>query len=171
MIDSVADLVLDDGAPASPEAVARTEQIAASWFVLRHSGREGEPWRVAYESGSETEARAEFRRILPRTPISYACTVLVYGSPFGPWDSVDRDGIAPEAWGIPTWQSARRAREAREKREARARQIRIEVTPPRLRIAEPPEPHVPGLDVAEDDIVEQEAGARAPARLRVGGVR
>jgi hypothetical protein len=139
---------------------ARAEQVAESWFVIGHSGREGDPWKVFFEGGSEAEARAFFwKRSIGdgRYAKSYKSTSLVFGSPFLEEQLANTGlpfvrGVDPSDDG-----SQRRAREARElreerkkKREAQRAKVRVEQLA-RLRFAD--------VGAGEDMEPERELGA------------
>lgn len=104
------------------------------WFVLRHSGRDGDVWRVIYESRSEKEATDFYYRKLPRNPNgAVCCTVLTHGGTNLWTHHVTKDGLGPrhEGIGLDGTTKAAHAREEREARRARRGQKR-------QRIAEPP---------------------------------
>jgi hypothetical protein len=152
---------------------ARAEQIAESWFVIGHSGREGDPWKVFFESGDEAEARAFFwKRSIGdgRYAKSYKSTSLVFGSPFLEEQRLNT-GL-PFVRGTDTWDrsSESRAKEARElreerrkKQEARRAKVRVEeeqLAPVRLRFAD--------VGAGEDMEAERELRAVEEAEARQG---
>jgi hypothetical protein len=163
---------------------ARAEQKSTLWFVIGHSGREGDPWKVFFESGSEAEARAFFwKRSIGdgRYAKSYKSTSLVRGDPFFE-EQLLNTGL-PFVRGTDPFdrESERRAWEARELREERrkklqARRAKVRVDAGelvRLRVA------VPSADVALGGELEAEEetgaaqgeaqGEQSGRRVRLGG--
>jgi len=139
------------------------------WWVVRHDGRNGHPWRAVAVYDTREEAEASFFRRLPTTAISYALTGVVLGlSPVnGRWIRSDR-AIDPTPGGSP-WDlraevKARAALDLRRaQRDARARR-RERVAVDAVRIA-------PRLRVAleeRDDLAfeEQDALAARAERAR-----
>lgn len=106
------------------------------YFVMRHSGRDGEPWRVIFESRSRAEAEAVYHRKIPRKwNKAVACTTLCHGGLL--WDhQVQSDGLAPRKIAIGV-EGAVKAAHAREEREARAAARATRKAA--IRIAEPAE--------------------------------
>lgn len=159
---------------------ARAEQKSTSWFVIGHSGREGDPWKVFFESGDEAEARAFFwKRSIGdgRYAKSYKSTSLVYGDPFleeqrlntglpfvRGTDAFDRESERR------AWEAREKREEAQKKREARRAKVRIDAGElVRLRVALSPADEA--LEAEREVLAEQEAGAaqgQSGSRLRLG---
>jgi hypothetical protein len=153
----------------------RVEVEARSWFVIGHSGRDGDPWKVFFESGDEQEARHFFsERVLGngRYEKSYRSTVLTYGSPWYGQSNDSRDGGFVAGVDKVDRRSAWRAQEEREARDER--RARKEARKARRRFAEVPETEMPRLriDVSPEEsrevlreheqLAEQEAEAARP---------
>ncbi len=154
---------------------ARVEKASTSWFVIGNSGREGDDWKVFFESGDEAEAREFFwKRVRGNNRYSkrYKYTSLMYGSAF--WGEQRLNVGLPYVAGEPTdWRSEQRAAEEREARderrtrkEARKKQVRIaEPEAPRVRVAVPFEEPIAVL-AENEELAEQEAQDAMP-RMRI----
>lgn len=121
------------------------EPEAPLWYVLRHSGRIGDPWRVIFESRDEKQAEEFFWRKVPRDPNkAVCCTILTRGGTL--WSNwVRLNGHLPNkaGLGLKGTVKATREREEREARKARRGQ-------PRRRVVIPPEPVPAGLLAYEE---------------------
>lgn len=103
------------------------------YFVLRHSGRDGDPWRVLYETRAEAEARKVFsRKAYGGSGYGLARTVLCHGGTDTWENQIDAHGLGARNPGLGTKGTIEAAR-AREKREAKAA-ARATRQRPRVRI-------------------------------------
>jgi len=165
---SVVDMSLDDleasferGREESARWAAEHQALVPSLhFVLRHSGREGDGWRVVFESRDFAEAEDFYYRMLRKSPDPnkrVACTIMTSGG-LGYFHRVHSDGISPAKvkLGIEGTVNAALAREEREAMAAKKAARRAAPKVRRRRAA-------PVWDVPEGVISYEEFRRRHPA--------